>query len=67
MNWQSFTELEYLLLGLVAAVPSFLIPLLFVGKVNYSLGCFRVSGLEDMPISFSVFVIWCSKVLSFAG
>lgn len=33
-NGQSFTELEYLLLGLVSAVPSFLIPMLFAGKVS---------------------------------
>ncbi|EXC04123.1 hypothetical protein L484_002182 [Morus notabilis] len=32
--YESFTELEYLLLGLVSAVPSFLIPVLFVGKAN---------------------------------
>ncbi|KAL5998153.1 Bifunctional protein GlmU [Asimina triloba] len=32
--YESFTELEYLLLGLVSAVPSFLIPLLMVGKVT---------------------------------
>lgn len=32
-TWQNFTELEYLLLGLVSAVPSFLIPMLLVGKV----------------------------------
>ncbi|GAY51048.1 hypothetical protein CUMW_131290 [Citrus unshiu] len=32
--YETFTELEYLLLGLVSAVPSFLIPLLFVGKAN---------------------------------
>ena len=30
---QSFTELEYLVLGLVSTVPAFVIPLLFVGKV----------------------------------
>uniref|UniRef100_A0A7N2MN52 Cycloeucalenol cycloisomerase n=1 Tax=Quercus lobata TaxID=97700 RepID=A0A7N2MN52_QUELO len=32
--YESFTELEYLLLGLVSAVPSFLIPMLFVGKAD---------------------------------
>ncbi|BBH03684.1 cyclopropyl isomerase [Prunus dulcis] len=32
--WQSFTELEYLLIGLVSAVPAFLLPMLFVGKIN---------------------------------
>ena len=31
---QSFTELEYLILGLVSAVPSFLIPMIWVGKVK---------------------------------
>ncbi|MQM14467.1 hypothetical protein Taro_047399 [Colocasia esculenta] len=31
---RSFTELEHLLLGLVYAVPSFVTPLLFVGKVD---------------------------------
>ncbi|GFZ17418.1 cyclopropyl isomerase [Actinidia rufa] len=35
--YESFTELEYLLLGLVSAVPSFLIPMLSVGKVDSSL------------------------------
>lgn len=34
--WQSFTELEYLLIGLVSAVPAFLLPMLFVGKVTTS-------------------------------
>lgn len=33
--WQSFTELEYLLLALIAAIPSFLIPVIIVGRVNY--------------------------------
>ncbi|ESR53329.1 Cycloeucalenol cycloisomerase [Citrus sinensis] len=36
--YETFTELEYLLLGLVSAVPSFLIPLLFVGKADSCLG-----------------------------
>ncbi|KAK6250232.1 hypothetical protein SCA6_004237 [Theobroma cacao] len=35
--YESFTELEYLLLGLVSAVPSFLIPMLFVGKQSCNL------------------------------
>ncbi|XP_058102277.1 cycloeucalenol cycloisomerase isoform X2 [Magnolia sinica] len=35
-----FTELEYLLLGLVSALPSFLIPLILVGKVD-SNKCWR--------------------------
>lgn len=35
--YESFTELEYLLLGLVSAVPSFLIPMLFAGKFDSSL------------------------------
>ncbi|XP_052180629.1 cycloeucalenol cycloisomerase [Diospyros lotus] len=35
--YESFTELEYLLLGLVSAVPSFLIPTLVVGKADSSL------------------------------
>ncbi|MED6159725.1 Bifunctional protein GlmU [Stylosanthes scabra] len=35
--YENFTELEYLLLGLVSAVPSFLIPMLLVGKVDRSL------------------------------
>ncbi|XP_057970669.1 cycloeucalenol cycloisomerase [Malania oleifera] len=35
--YESFTELEYLLLGLASAVPSFLIPMLFVGKADRSL------------------------------
>ncbi|KAE9467551.1 hypothetical protein C3L33_00546, partial [Rhododendron williamsianum] len=34
-NGQSFTELEYLLLALVSAVPSFVIPMLVVGKVSW--------------------------------
>lgn len=32
--YESFTEIEYLLLGLAAAVPAFLIPLVFVGKAD---------------------------------
>ncbi|XLT07257.1 hypothetical protein HN51_046006 [Arachis hypogaea] len=36
-TWQNFTELEYLLLGLVSAVPSFLIPMLLVGKADRNL------------------------------
>lgn len=32
--YENFTELEYLLLGLVSAVPSFLIPMLLVGKAD---------------------------------
>ncbi|XP_040985707.1 cycloeucalenol cycloisomerase-like [Juglans microcarpa x Juglans regia] len=32
--YESFTELEYLVLGLISAVPSFLIPMLFVGKAD---------------------------------
>ncbi|KAJ7945723.1 Cycloeucalenol cycloisomerase [Quillaja saponaria] len=35
--YESFTELEYLLLGLVSAVPSFLIPMLVVGKADKSM------------------------------
>ncbi|GAV71169.1 LOW QUALITY PROTEIN: hypothetical protein CFOL_v3_14663, partial [Cephalotus follicularis] len=35
--YESFTELEYLLLGLVSAVPSFLIPLFVTGKADSSL------------------------------
>ena len=30
---QNFKELEYFLLAMISAVPSFLIPLIFVGKV----------------------------------
>jgi cycloeucalenol cycloisomerase len=30
---QRFTELEYLILGLVSTVPAFVIPLFLVGKV----------------------------------
>lgn len=32
--YESFTELEYLLLGMVSVIPSFLIPMLIVGKVD---------------------------------
>ncbi|KAK7350757.1 hypothetical protein VNO77_09687 [Canavalia gladiata] len=32
--YENFTELEYLLLGMVSAVPSFVIPMLFVGKAD---------------------------------
>ncbi|KAG0494925.1 hypothetical protein HPP92_005919 [Vanilla planifolia] len=32
--YESFTEVEYLLLGLVSATPSFLIPLMLVGKAD---------------------------------
>ncbi|GMN56650.1 hypothetical protein TIFTF001_025760 [Ficus carica] len=35
--YERFTELEYLLLGLVSAVPSFVIPMLFVGKADRGL------------------------------
>ncbi|KAL5707300.1 cycloeucalenol cycloisomerase [Ranunculus cassubicifolius] len=35
--YESFNELEYLLLGLISAVPSFVIPLLVVGKADSSL------------------------------
>ncbi|KAJ7956068.1 Cycloeucalenol cycloisomerase [Quillaja saponaria] len=35
--YESFTELEYLLLALVSAVPSFLIPMLVVGKADKSM------------------------------
>ncbi|GKV05460.1 hypothetical protein SLEP1_g17469 [Rubroshorea leprosula] len=35
--YESFTELEYLLLALVSAVPSFLIPMIFVGKADRKL------------------------------
>lgn len=35
--YESFTELEYLLLGLISAVPSFLIPMMFVGKADSKL------------------------------
>ncbi|XP_020524919.1 cycloeucalenol cycloisomerase isoform X1 [Amborella trichopoda] len=34
--YESFTELEYLLVGLVAALPSFLIPLFLIGKDDRS-------------------------------
>ncbi|THU50554.1 hypothetical protein C4D60_Mb06t21470 [Musa balbisiana] len=32
--YEKFTELEYLILGLVSAAPAFLIPLLIVGKAD---------------------------------
>ncbi|XP_050222975.1 cycloeucalenol cycloisomerase-like isoform X1 [Mercurialis annua] len=35
--YESFTELEYLLLAMISAVPSFLIPVLFVGKADRDL------------------------------
>lgn len=35
--YENFTELEYLLIGLVSAVPSFLVPMLFVGKADRSM------------------------------
>ncbi|XP_062115990.1 cycloeucalenol cycloisomerase [Humulus lupulus] len=35
--YESFTELEYLILGLVSAVPSFLIPLIWVGRADRSI------------------------------
>ncbi|TYG60354.1 hypothetical protein ES288_D07G062100v1 [Gossypium darwinii] len=35
--YENFTELEYLLIGLVSAIPSFLIPMLVVGKADSSL------------------------------
>ncbi|KAG7012310.1 Cycloeucalenol cycloisomerase, partial [Cucurbita argyrosperma subsp. argyrosperma] len=33
--YESFTEMEYMVLGLVAAVPSFLIPVVWPGEVNF--------------------------------
>ncbi|KAL5077367.1 hypothetical protein RYX36_016351 [Vicia faba] len=33
--YEKFTELEYLLIGLVSALPAFLIPMLLVGKFPY--------------------------------
>ncbi|XP_010248949.1 PREDICTED: cycloeucalenol cycloisomerase isoform X2 [Nelumbo nucifera] len=42
--YENFTELEYLLLGLVSAVPSFLIPLLFVGKASIWIVIFSYVG-----------------------
>lgn len=38
--YENFTELEYLLLGLISALPSFVIPLFLVGKVDSST-CWR--------------------------
>ncbi|XP_015577481.1 cycloeucalenol cycloisomerase [Ricinus communis] len=35
--YESFTELEYLLLAMVSAAPSFLIPMIFVGKADRNL------------------------------
>ncbi|KAI3435286.1 uncharacterized protein J3R85_006210 [Psidium guajava] len=35
--YESFTELEYLLLGLVSAVPAFLIPMVIVGQADSSM------------------------------
>lgn len=37
---QNFKELEYLLLALISAVPSFAIPMFFVGKVISLTTCF---------------------------
>ncbi|TKY73627.1 Cycloeucalenol cycloisomerase [Spatholobus suberectus] len=35
--YENFTELEYLLIGLVSAVPAFVIPMLLVGKADRSI------------------------------
>ncbi|KAG9142962.1 hypothetical protein Leryth_006233 [Lithospermum erythrorhizon] len=35
--YEDFKELEYLIVGLVSALPAFLLPMLFVGKVDASL------------------------------
>ncbi|XP_047317528.1 cycloeucalenol cycloisomerase [Impatiens glandulifera] len=35
--YENFTELEYLLLGLISAVPTFLVPMVLVGKADRSL------------------------------
>ncbi|XP_020968697.1 cycloeucalenol cycloisomerase isoform X3 [Arachis ipaensis] len=43
-TWQNFAELEYLLLGLVSAVPSFLIPMLLVGKASLWIVLFSYVG-----------------------
>jgi hypothetical protein len=45
---QSFTELEYLVLGLVSTVPAFVIPLLFVGKVIWHAPPTLSSDSEDL-------------------
>ncbi|KAK4408264.1 Cycloeucalenol cycloisomerase [Sesamum angolense] len=35
--YENFTELEYLLIGLVSALPAFIIPMIFVGKADSTL------------------------------
>ncbi|XVF54666.1 hypothetical protein PTKIN_Ptkin05aG0199400 [Pterospermum kingtungense] len=42
--YESFTELEYLLLGLVSAIPSFLVPMLVVGKASLWIVIFSYVG-----------------------
>ncbi|GFZ03806.1 cyclopropyl isomerase [Actinidia rufa] len=60
--YESFTELEYLLLGLVSAVPSFLIPMLVVGKVDSSL-CWKDRYWVKASISLaSIWIIIFSYV-----
>ncbi|KAG6746147.1 hypothetical protein POTOM_050661 [Populus tomentosa] len=69
--YESFTELEYLLLGLISAVPSFLIPMMFVGKADSKLcwkDCYWVKAMYTQ-ITLSELVEWHSSVnlhLSFA-
>lgn len=41
---QNFKELEYLLLGLVSAVPAVLIPIFIVGKVTF---CYICTSIEN--------------------
>ncbi|KAF2321571.1 hypothetical protein GH714_000446 [Hevea brasiliensis] len=55
--YESFTELEYLLLAMVSAVPSLLIPMMFVGKADSGL-----SWKERYWVKASVWIIIFSYV-----
>jgi hypothetical protein len=44
---QKFTELEYLIVGLVSTVPAFLIPLFLVGKVLVTPSCFLFTSSHE--------------------
>ncbi|KAI8543951.1 hypothetical protein RHMOL_Rhmol08G0257400 [Rhododendron molle] len=59
--YESFTELEYLLLALVSAVPSFVIPMLVVGKFDSSL-CWKDRYWVKASTSASLWIIIFSYV-----
>lgn len=55
--YESFSELEYLLLGLISAVPAFLVPLFLVGKADKT-----VSWTERYWVKANIWIIIYSYV-----